>query len=113
MTRGGLPAVAVPQRGVLQFRVWQLALLVAYVAVAIVNIQDQRRREPWLLALAAGGFVAYGLIACLAWPGLRRLGRRLSTAMLLAVYLTGMSALFLAATVTYLLIEYRYLVGHF
>ncbi len=114
MTRGHLPAVAVPRRGLrLQFRVWHLTLLVGYVAVAIVNVQDQRCREPKLVALASAGLAAYGLIACLAWAVARRFERRLGPMPLLALYLTGMAALFLAATVVYVVIEYRYLVGHF
>ena len=43
-------------------RVWHLSLLVLFVAIAIVNIQDQRIRDPRLVALASAGFVAYGLI---------------------------------------------------
>ena len=95
-----------------QFRVWHLALLVAYVAVAIVNVQDQRRGEPALIALASSGFVAYWLLGWLGWRVARRLEARLGRTLLLVVYLTGMSALFLTATVLYLVAEYAYLVGH-
>ena len=55
----GAPAV--------QLRVWHLALLVLFVAVAIKNIQDQRRSEPALIALAVSGFVAYGVLGWLGW----------------------------------------------
>jgi hypothetical protein len=96
-----------------QFRVWHLALLVLFVAVAIVNIQDQRRGEPALVALAASGFAAYGLLGVLAWRFARRFQPRLGEAPLLALYLVAMAALFLVATVAYLAIEYLYLVGRF
>jgi hypothetical protein len=90
-------------------RVWHLALLVLFVAVAIRNIQDQGRREPALIALAVAGFVAYGLLGWLGWRLARRFEARIGATALLALYLVAMSALFLVATVVYLLIEYRYL----
>ena len=90
-----------------QLRVWHLALLVLFVAIAIVNIQDQRRGEPVLIALASGGFVLYGLLGWLGW----RLGRRFEPR--LALYLVAMAALFLTATVAYLLLEYGYTTGWF
>jgi hypothetical protein len=92
-----------------QFRVWHLALLVLYVAVAIVNIQDQRRGEPALIALAASGFAAYGLLGVLAWRFARRLEGRLGPLPLLTLYLVAMAAMFLVATVTYLVAERLYL----
>src|SRR4051812_1381896 len=61
-----------PPRGL---RVWHLWLLSLFVAVAIVNIQDQRRSEPALIALATAGFVLYGLIGWAGWRLARRLER--------------------------------------
>jgi chromate transport protein ChrA len=96
-----------------QLRVWHLALLVLFVAVAIVNIQDQRREEPVLIALASGGFVLYGLLGRLVWRFGRRFESRLGPATWLALYLVVMAALFLTATVAYLLMEYGYTTGWF
>ena len=45
-----------------QLRIWHLALLVVFVAVAIVQIQDQRPGEPGLVAIACAGFVLYGVL---------------------------------------------------
>jgi hypothetical protein len=94
-----------------QVRVWHLALLVLYVAIAIVNIQDQRRTAPPLIALASAGFVLYGLLGWLGWRaarhhlgGLGELGR-------LAAYLSAMAGLFLLATVVYLAAEFAWLNG--
>jgi len=113
MTRTGSFALStrwsVPR---LQFRVWHLALLVGYVAIAIVSIQDQRRDEPALIALASAGFVAYWVLGWLGWRIARRFEVRLGRTLLLVVYLLGMSALFLGATAVYLVAEYAYLVGH-
>jgi hypothetical protein len=94
-----------------QFRVWHLVLLVLFVAVAIVNIQDQRRSEPALIALAAAGFVAYWLLGWAGWRVARRFSARLGPTTLLILYLTAMAALFLVATGIYLVIEYLYLGG--
>jgi heme A synthase len=89
-------------------------LLVLFVAIAITNIQDQRMHEPALVALAAGGFALYGLIGWIGWWTVRRrLEARLGTVTLIVLYAIAMGALFLAATVIYLLIEHVYRVGHF
>ena len=93
-------------------RVWHLWLLALFVAVAIVNIQDQRHHEPALIALAAAGFALYGLIGWVGWRLARGLERRLGRAPLLAAYLTAMAGLFMVATVVYLICEQVYLNGH-
>ena len=49
-----------------ELRVWHLALLVLFVAIAIANIQDQRPPTPGLVVLASSGFVLYGF---LGWAG--------------------------------------------
>ncbi len=95
-----------------QFKVWQLALLVMLVAIATIDVREHGRPEPPLFALAAAGYAAYFLIAWLSWLCVRRFESRLGRTMLLGLYLTAMAALFLIATVTYLVIEYRYVVGH-
>src|SRR5262245_59867857 len=110
MTRVPAPAHETPRAApAVQFRVWHLALLVLYVALAIVNIQDQRRAEPALIALAAAGFVAYGLLGWLGWRSARRHLARLGPAPRLALYLVAMAGLFLVATVVYLGLESVYL----
>jgi hypothetical protein len=94
-----------------QFKLWQLVLLVMLVAIATVDVRDHGRPEPLLLALAAGGYAAYFLIVWLSWLCVRRFESKLGRTMLLGLYLTAMAALFLIATTTYLVIEYRYIVG--
>ena len=74
-----------------QFRIWNLALLVVYVAIAIVDIQDQRRKEPALIALAAAGFVLYGLIVWLGWHFIRRWESRLGSMLTVIVYVVTMA----------------------
>jgi len=91
----------------LQFRVWQFGLLVALAAIAIVDVKDYCR-EPRLIALALAGYAGYALLCWLLWHGLRRFAGRLGPVMLVSVYVVLMGAVFLAATVTYLLIEYVY-----
>lgn len=98
-------------RSLLQFQLWQMAILVAYVAIAIVDIQDHGRTEPVLIALASAGYAAFGLLCWLCWHVLRRLERRLGTVVTTALYAAAMGGLFLGAVVTYLLIEYIYLGG--
>ena len=97
---------------VFQVRIWHLALLVVYVAVAIVDIQDNRRNEPALIALAAGGFAAYALVGWLSWHCMRRLEHRLGLLAVAIIYMVAMATLFLTATVVYLLMEYAYLRGY-
>lgn len=94
-----------------QVRVWHLALLVLYVAIAIVNIQDQGRTEPSLVALASAGFVLYGLLGWLGWRAARRHLAALGEVGRLAVYLAAMGGLFLLATIVYLFAEYAWLNG--
>jgi hypothetical protein len=100
-----------PHLPLVQFRVWHLGLLSLFVAIAIVNIQDQRQADPTLIALAAVGFALYGLIGWAAWCLMRRLRSRLGKFPVLALYLLAMAGLFLAATIIYLLIEHAYLFG--
>ncbi|QEH35391.1 hypothetical protein OJF2_39430 [Aquisphaera giovannonii] len=112
MTHAETPdAASRPVRTPVQFRVWQLWLLALFVAVALVNIRDQRRGEPTLIALAAGGFALYGLMGWGAWRLLRRLRLRIGATAALVLYLVAMAMLFLAATIAYLLIEHAYLAG--
>ena len=92
-------------------RVWHLSLLVVFVAVAIRNIQDQRRGEPALIALAVFGFVLYGVIGWLGWRYSLRFAGRIGPTPRLILYLVGMGGLFLLATVVYLLAEHVYLIG--
>jgi len=107
-------ALSVPSKRrisrLLQFRVWQFGLLVALTAIAIVDIQGYCR-EPRLIALASAGYAGYALLCWLLWHGLRRFERRLGPVILVSAYVVMMGAVFLAATVAYLLIEYVYLGG--
>jgi hypothetical protein len=92
-----------------QPRIWHLLLLVLFVAIAIADIQDQRVHEPFLITLAAGGFLLYGLIGWLGWWLARhRLGSRLGPMWLFLIYAIAMGVLFLVATGIYLVIEYAY-----
>ena len=91
-----------------QFQVWHLVVLVAFVAIAIANIQDQRMHEPVLIALALAGFVVYGLLGWAGWRLAGGLGSKLGQTIRMILYLVGMATLFLVATVTYLVIEYQY-----
>ena len=96
-----------------QLKTWHLGLLVLYVAIAIVNVQDQRQTDPALIALASAGLVAYPIIGWLAWQGARRFEARLGSMPVLILYLIAMAGLFLVATIMYLVIENQYLVGGF
>ncbi len=92
-----------------QPRIWHLALLVLFVALALADIQDQRMHEPLLIALAIGGFALYGLIGWIGWwVARRRLESRLGPMLLFILYAMTMGAFFLVATVIYLIIEYLY-----
>ena len=88
--------------------VWHLSLLVAFTAIAIRNIQDQRMQEPALIALAAFGFVGYGVLGWFGWIATKGLESKLGRTTRLAVYLVGMSLLFLLATWIYLVLEFRF-----
>jgi hypothetical protein len=94
-----------------QVKLWQLAVLVAFAAVALVDIKDHGRREPALVGLAAAGYAAYGLLCWLGWHGLRRFQQRLGVVPLAACYVGLMGMVFLAAVIIYLLVEYVYLGG--
>ena len=88
-----------------QLRVWHLALLVLFVAVAIANIQDQRPPTPGLVALAASGFVLYGFLGWAGWRFARRFEARIGSTLLLVLYLAAMAGLFLVATLVYVAVE--------
>ena len=94
-------------------KVWHLVLLVAFTAVAIVDIQDHRLTNPVLIGLAGAGFAAYAVLAWLGWRFARRFETRVGRVVLLGLYLTAMAWLFLIATIIYLLIEHVYLGGRF
>lgn len=94
-----------------RFTIWQLSLLVAFVAVAIADIRAYGLREPALLGLAAAGYAAFAGLCWLIWHGLQRFRDRLGAVPLFAVYATVMGAIFLAAVVIYLVAEYAYLTG--
>jgi hypothetical protein len=100
-----------PSCGLYQVRIWQLALAVLFAAIAIVDIQDHRRSEPFLIGLAATGYSAYGLLCWLVWHALRRFESKLGRLLLLTIYAVTMGAVFLAAVIVYLMIEYVYLGG--
>jgi hypothetical protein len=91
-----------------QLRIWHLALLVLFVAIATADLQAQRISEPALIALAAGGFVAYGLIGWIGWWAGRRFEARLGPTLLFLLYSIAMAGLFLGATVIYLVIAHVY-----
>ncbi len=88
-----------------QLRVWHLALLVLFVAVAIANIQDQRPPTQGLVALAASGFVLYGFLGWAGWRISRRFEARIGSTLLLVLYLAAMAMLFLVATFVYVAVE--------
>ena len=83
-------------------------MLVVFVAIAIADIQDQRIREPALIALAGGGLVLYGIIGWIGWWTVRRFESRLGLALLFVLYSVAMGLLFLLATVIYLVIAHIY-----
>jgi hypothetical protein len=91
-----------------QLRIWHLALLVLFVAIAIADIQDQRMHEPALIALAAGGFLLYGLMGWAGWWISLRFAARLGPMLLFIFYAVSMAGLFLVATAIYLVIEHVY-----
>ena len=88
-----------------QLRVWHLALLVLFVAIAIANIQDQRPPTPGLVALAVSGFVLYGFLGWAGWRLAHRFEDRLGQTLLLVLYLAAMAMLFLVATLAYVAVE--------
>jgi hypothetical protein len=96
-----------------QVRIWNLALLILFVAIAIADIQDQGQREPELIALAAVGFAGYGLVGWLGWLWVRRFEAKLGSTLLLVLYMIAMAAFFVFSTIVYLVVEYAYLNGHF
>jgi hypothetical protein len=94
-----------------RLRVWHLALLVLFTAVALVDIQDQRRSEPALIALAGGGYALFGLLGWLGWRIAVRFEPRLGKVRLLILYFIAMAALYMTGTLFYLFAEHVYLVG--
>lgn len=101
-----------------RLRLWHLTLLPVLVAFAYVNLRDQRVEGPLLVGLAIAGFVAYGAIAWALWsrgvprlersPILQRLAPRLGLGAgtcATVAYLAVMGALFLAASIVYVVLE--------
>jgi hypothetical protein len=88
-------------------------LSVAFVGIAIVDIQNLRRTEPVLIGLAAVGYTGYGLLCWLMWKVVRRCRSWLGGVSALVLYLVSMAGLFFVATVVYLVLEYGYLRGYF
>ena len=86
-------------------RIWHFSLISLYTAVAVVNIQDQRVKDPVLVGLAASGFVLYGAIAWLGWRYSRRFWKRHAPVLVVVAYLAAMAALFYAATSIYVALE--------
>ncbi len=109
-----MPTHAFPERGpssLVQFRCWQMAILVAFVAVAIVDVQSWCRHDPWLISIASGGYATYGLVCWLGWHAASRLEQRLGRIAAVAIYCGAMAVLFLAAVISYLAIEFVHLGG--
>jgi len=106
-------ALRVDTHAIARFKLWHLVLLVGFVAVAIADIQDHRRTEPALIALAGAGFALYAALAWLGWTFAQRFAIRIGRVALIGLYLGSMAALFLMATVVYLMIEHVYLGGRF
>jgi hypothetical protein len=96
----------------LQLPIWGLMLAVVFVAIAIVDIQNLRRTEPFLVALAAVGYGGYGLLCWLAWRLMGRCRSRLGGVPTFILYMFTMGCLFFVATVVYLIVEYAYLRGY-
>ena len=94
-----------------QLKLWQLAVLVAFVGIAIADIQAHGHHDPFLIGLATVGYTSYGLLCWLAWHGMGRFRGRLGLVPLAACYASLMGAVFLTAVIAYLLIEYVYLGG--
>lgn len=94
-----------------QVRIWHLALLVLLVAVAMIDIETNAPRQPGLVALAATGYAGYFVVVWLCWLYARRFERSLGLAVLLALFVTAMAAVYLLATAVYLLIEGIYFRG--
>lgn len=94
-----------------QLRIWHLAVVVLYTAIAIVDIKAQQPSDPVLISVAAVGFVGYGCLVCLFWRLVRPYESHLGMLWLVGLYLIAMAALYLAATLIYLAIERAYLTG--
>ena len=99
-------------RPFVQVRVWHLALLVLFVAIAIVNIQDQAGTRPAMITLASAGFVLYGVLGCVGWHLARRAEPRLGMLRVLIIYAIAMAALFVVATAIYTTMQVYYMTGH-
>lgn len=105
------PARNVP--GWAQPRIWHFIVLVVFVAIAITDIREQRIQEPVLIALAAGGLAAYGLIGWIGWWAIQRFKARIGPVVLYILYANAMALFFLAATIIYLAIAHAYRTGQF
>ena len=91
-----------------QPRIWHFVLLVVFVALAITDIQNQRIGEPFLIALAGGGLMLYGVIGWVGWWASQRFEPRLGPALLFILYAIAMGVLFLVATMIYLSMAHLY-----
>ncbi len=99
-------------------RLWHLTLLPLLVALAYVNVRDQRITDPLWAAVAIAGFVLYGAIAWWLWSRAvprwagskvaKVLARKVGVGdrtIAAAAYLVVMAALFLLATWIYVYLE--------
>ena len=93
--------------------IWHFIVLVVFVAIAITDIREQRIEEPILIALAAGGLIAYGLIGWIGWWAVNRAQPQLGPVVLFVLYAVAMSVFFLVATIIYLMIAHAYRAGQF
>jgi hypothetical protein len=101
----------VPKRPRAGLRLWHWSVIVLFVAVAIVNIQDQRITDRFLLGLACAGFVGYAVLAIVGWRYSRRLERRLGPLFALILYLIALAVLFIVASILFVAISDLYQFG--
>ncbi|WP_422931186.1 hypothetical protein [Singulisphaera sp. PoT] len=94
-------------------KLWHLGLLVAYVAVAIQQVQAQRVSDPLLIGLAAVGFLGYAVIGVVAWKIASAYADRIGAVRATSLYFTFMAGLFLLATVIYVCLEYAHTLNYF
>lgn len=95
----------------LQLRLWHLALLVLFVAVATVDIRSLRRSELALVVAAAVGYAGFGLLCWAGWHWIGRLRSRLSPVLVFGLYAFTMAGIYWGAVTVYLGLESAYLSG--